>query len=80
MSPYNARSQRHFSQEPLESEEKDLLAEDTVLLADLEEENVESSPIPTWVLPTSTQDIDLQSLLLALARQANPLPKKDIAT
>ena len=43
----HVHSQRRFSQEPLESKERDLLVEDTVLLADLEEENAELPPIPT---------------------------------
>jgi len=43
----HAHSQRHFSQGPIESKERDPLVEDTVLLANLEEENAESPSIPT---------------------------------
>ena len=56
----------------MESKKRDPPAEDTVLPANLEEENAESPPIPTQVLLTSIQDIDLQLLLLVLTRQASP--------
>ena len=71
-----ARNQWASSLEPNTTDGENPLTEDVTLPATLEEEEQEPTPTPTPVSPPAPPGFDLQTLLLALSRQAAPPPQK----